>query len=241
MQAGRGGAGSSGTLLALMVEERSYAMKMKLHTTAILVLVPAAILTLSGCSSEPKEQGTSSGFSELDQSKGQSSTTVAVRPGEPGGTVVQTYQETATVTEIDKAARKLTLQAPDGTKVTVKAGPEVVNFDQIQVGDQVKAKVTEQLVIFVRKSGEASPEGQVTTVALAPVGAKPGVTMADTEETTAKVTAIDLKDHKATVQFQDGTFKTFKVREDVDLTKRSVGEEVVIRSTQAVAISVEKP
>jgi len=216
-------------------------MKMKLQTTAILALVPAAILTLSGCSSEPKGQGKSSEFTQLDQSTGQSSTTVAVRPGEPGGTVVQTYQETATVTGVDKATRKIMLQAPDGSQVTVKAGPEVVNFDQIQVGDQVKAKITEQLVIFVRKSGEASPEGQVTTVALAPVGAKPGVTMAETEETTAKVTAIDLKDHKATVQFQDGTFKTFKVRDDVDLTKSSVGEEVVIRTTQAVALSVEKP
>ena len=58
---------------------------------------------------------------------------------------------------------------------------------------------------------------------------------------TAKVTAIDLKQHKATLQFPDGTTKTVRVRKDVDLTKRQVGEEVVIRATEAVAIVVEKP
>jgi hypothetical protein len=31
------------------------------------------------------------------------------------------------------------------------------------------------------------------------------------------------------------------VRHDVDLTKRSIGEKVVIRSTETLAISLEKP
>jgi hypothetical protein len=60
-------------------------------------------------------------------------------------------------------------------------------------------------------------------------------------QVTAKVTAIDLKHHKATLQLPDGTSKTFAVRPDVDLTQRKVGEEVVIRFTEALAISVEKP
>ncbi|HWH71635.1 MAG TPA: hypothetical protein VNT26_19840, partial [Candidatus Sulfotelmatobacter sp.] len=215
-----------------------------LRIGATLALIPAAIIAFSGCSSEPKEQGASLGTTQSEKGKGQSATMVAVQHGEPGGVVVQTYQETAKVSAIDKANRKVTLVAPDGTKTTVKAGPEVVNFDQIQVGDQVKATVTEQLVVFVRKSSEATseaPSGDQTTVALAPVGAKPGVMMADTVEVTGKVTAIDLDHRKATVQFPDGRSKTFKVRDDVDLTKRSVGEEVVLRSTEAVAIMVEKP
>ena len=46
---------------------------------------------------------------------------------------------------------------------------------------------------------------------------------------------------KATLQFPDGTAKTIKVRDDVDLTKAAVGEDVVIRASEALAISVEKP
>jgi Cu/Ag efflux protein CusF len=76
---------------------------------------------------------------------------------------------------------------------------------------------------------------------LAPIGAKPGGVTANTEEITAKVKAINLKHRKATLQFPDGTSHTFTVRPDVDMTKHAVGDEVVIRATEAVAISVEKP
>jgi hypothetical protein len=57
---------------------------------------------------------------------------------------------------------------------------------------------------------------------------------------TATVTAIDLAQHTATLQFPDGTSKTIAVRPDVDLSKRKVGEQVVIRTTAAVAVSVQK-
>jgi hypothetical protein len=221
---------------------------MKLQNSALLVGITAAILAVAGCSSESKKQTTKSpetatGFApaEPGQNQGQAAQAVAVQPGQPGGVVVQTAEESATVTKLDKEKRKVTLETADGKEHTVKCGPEVVNFDQIQVGDKVKAMVTEQLVVFVRKSGEAPPSPELTTVALAPVGAKPGVMMADTVEATAKVTAIDTEHHKATLQFADGTTKTFKVRDDVDLTKQAVGDEVVLRCTESIAIRVEKP
>ena len=78
-------------------------------------------------------------------------------------------------------------------------------------------------------------------MALAPKGAKPGGIMAETTQVTAKVTAIDAEHHKATLQFEDGTTRTVAVRPDVDLSKRKVGEKVVIRTTEALAIPVEKP
>ena len=65
--------------------------------------------------------------------------------------------------------------------------------------------------------------------------------MADTVEVTAKVKSVDLKNHRATLQLPDGRTKTFKVRPDVELTKETVGAEVVIRITEAIAISVSKP
>ena len=166
---------------------------------------------------------------------------VAMKPGVPGGVAVGTYQETATVSAIDKEKRKVTLATADGHKTTFTAGPDVVNFDQIQVGDQVKATVTQQLAVFVRNTVEAPGVGGATTVALAPEGAKPGVLVADAVEITAKVSAIDVKAHKATLEFPDGTSRTFKVRPDVDLTKQAVGQTVLIRSTEGVALSVEKP
>jgi len=122
-----------------------------------------------------------------------------------------------------------------------KAGPEVVNFPQIHVGDQVKVTLTEELVVFMATDAPPQEQGAAGVVALAPVGAKPGALVADTVQVKAKVTEIDLKKHKAKLQFPDGSTHTVAVRKDVDLAKRQVGEEVVIRATEALAITVEKP
>src|SRR5262245_51730064 len=134
-------------------------MKPNILNLTTLTLLPAAILALTSCSSTPE---------------GERETMVAAQKGKPGGVIVETYQTTATVTGIDASKRKVTLVTPDGKKTTYKAGPEVVNFDQIQVGDQLKLKVAEQLVVFMASDAPPQTEGAVTMVALAPVGAKPG-------------------------------------------------------------------
>ncbi|HWQ91679.1 MAG TPA: hypothetical protein VN673_08405 [Clostridia bacterium] len=189
-------------------------------------------LGLAGCKSKPEAaQGSSA----------QGSSVASYEPGVPGGAVVETYQTTATVTAIDPAERTLTMVSPNGKKTTFKAGPEVVNFDQIRVGDQVKATLTEQLVVSMGTEGSRQDEGADSTIQLAPKGAKPGVMVADTVQVTAKVVAIDAKQHTATLQFPDGSTKKVSVRKDVDLTQRRVGEEVVIRATETRALSVEKP
>ena len=120
-------------------------------------------------------------------------------------------------------------------------GPEAVNFDQVRVGDLVNATVTEQLVVSLRDKDAPAGGGDSALVMLAPKGAQPGGMMAGTTTVTAKVMAIDLKKRTATLQFEDGHTKTFHVRSDVDLTFRKVGEQVVFRVTNRVAINVEKP
>ena len=201
-------------------------MKRNIIKWSVIALAPIATLGLSSCSST---------------SEGEGATLVAAEKGVPGGVMVETYQTTATVTGIDAATRKVTLVGQDGKKTEFKAGPEVVNFNQIQVGDQVKATVTEQLVVFMATDAPPQDQGAAAMVALAPVGAKPGGLVADTIQIKAKVVEINTKKHKATLEFPDGSKKTVAVRKDVDLAQRKVGEEVVIRCTEALAISVEKP
>jgi len=201
-------------------------MKPTLLQSVAITLVPAAMLALSSCSSTPE---------------GEHTTMAAAQKGVPGGIKVQTYRFTATVTGIDAATRKVTLVTPNGKKTTYTAGPEVINFDQIRMGDQLKVTAVEEVVAYMRKNGEPPSDGEAALVALAPKGAKPGGLFANTVEMTAQVKSIDPKKRKATLQFPDGTTKTIKVRDDVDLTKAAVGEDVVIRATEALAISVEKP
>ncbi len=165
----------------------------------------------------------------------------ATAEGVPGGIVVQTSELTATVVAIDQATRKLTLLGADGIKQTVKVGREAINFDQISVGDRLQVTVAEELAVSVAGEGEVPSDGGAQVVALAPKGAKPGGLMAETTQVTAKVTALDLERRKATLQFEDGTTRTVAVRPDVDLSKRKVGDKVIIRTTELLAITVKKP
>jgi len=204
---------------------------MNTNTTklAALALLSAALLALTSCSS------TSPGPSV------ETTSASSFQQGVPGGIVVETHKMTATVTAIDPVGRKVTLVSPDGQKTTVKCGPEVINFDQIRLGDQLKVIVVEELVAYLAEAGAPPTDGGAAVMLLAPKGARPGGVVAAVVQVTAKVTALDLKKHKATLQFPDGSTKTIAVRPDVDLTKRQVGEEVVIRCTEAVALSVERP
>jgi hypothetical protein len=172
---------------------------------------------------------------------GQAANAAAVTEGIPGGSVVQTYELEATVASIDKPARRVTLVDAAGIKNTVKVGPEAINFDQIQVGDKLKVTAAQELVVSVAGEGETPSDGGAQLVAVAPKGAKPGGLMAETKQVTAKVTAIDAEHREATLQFEDGTTHIVAVRPDVDLSKRKVGDKVVIRTTESLAIRVVKP
>jgi hypothetical protein len=188
---------------------------------ASLALLPAAMLAFTSCS-------TPSGTGE-----------VAAIETPDGAIIVETFTMTATVTAIDAAKRKVTLASPSGSKTTYKAGPEVVNFGQIQVGDQVKATVTEEAAIFIG-SGEPPSDIAGMGVALAPVGSKPAGEFVDTMQVTAKVTAVDARNHKVTLQFADGSTKQVKVGKKVDLTKVPVGTDLTVQISEGLAISVSK-
>jgi hypothetical protein len=122
------------------------------------------------------------------------------------------------------------LLSPDGFKTTVKAGPDVINFDQIRVGDQLKVTATEELVVRLADPGESVEDQADAVVALAPIGAKPGGLAAETVQIIGTITAMDSSKRTATLKFEDGASKTFPVRDDVDLARRKIGDKVVFRS-----------
>ena len=190
-----------------------------------LALLPAAILALTSCATSSKTEG-------VEQT--------SVIETADGPIIVDTFTTTATVTAIDTAKRDVTLVTPGGTKSVYRAGPEVVNFAQIRVGDQVKATVTEEVAIFIGSG--APPSGMAATgVALAPVGAKPGGVIVDTTQVTVKVTAVNANSRKVTFQLPDGTSKTVKVGKQVDLSSVRIGDNVTVQVSEGLAITVERP
>jgi translation elongation factor P/translation initiation factor 5A len=197
-------------------------MNTKHFKFAALVLLPAAMFTISSCSSTSGE-----------------STTKVHKTG-TGTTVVETFKAAGTVTAIDASTRKIKLTMSDGGRTTVKCGPEVRNFSQIHIHDRVNVTVTEQIAAYLDKGRPTGSSG-ATTIALAPLGAKPGVVVADTVRTTVKIIAIDARTRKVTFENKEGKSATIKVGEHIDLAKVKVGDSVTFRVTEAVAVSVEKP
>lgn len=200
-----------------------------------LALISAAVLIITSCSSGP-ETKSGTGIPNIT-----TNTVIETQKGVPGGIIIETYEGTGTVTAIDSDKRTVTLIRPDGAEGTFKAGPEVRNFAQIHVGDKVKATLTDQVVVYLRKKGAPATDGEAAVVALAPRGAKPGFVKAETVEVTARVVAINLEHRQATLRFPNGKTQVVKVRPDVDMTQAVIGEEVVIRTTEALALLVTKP
>ncbi len=161
-----------------------------------------------------------------------------VQPGVPGGTFVQTMQMSAEVLAIDAATRTLTVRS-EGREAKVKVGPEAVNFPQIKVGDKIKISVVEEMVVAMADPVAPAKDGAAAAVALAPEGAKPGGVTVVSGRVTATVVAINEANRLATLAFPDGSKRAVKVRPDVDLKVRKVGEQVTITITEAMAISVE--
>lgn len=197
---------------------------MNTKTLRMAALTAMVLMALTSCATTPSGEGD-----------------VAIMETEDGAIMIETFTTTATVSAVDPATRKVKLTTPDGKETSFKAGPEVVNFDQIQVGDKITATVTEEVAISLTR-GDVPPSASAdTAVALAPIGSKPGVLMADTVEVTAKILAIDNKRRKVTLQFADGTTKKLKVGKAADLTKVKPGDGVNLRLTEGIAIVVEKP
>jgi hypothetical protein len=204
-------------------------MKNKSLKLAAMLAVPAALLACTGCSS-------------TTQSQTETMNAVALPEGVRGGVVLDAVTSTATVQSINPADRSVVLLHPDGSLTTYECGPEVRNFDQIKVGDQVKATVAESVALGLMKGGTV-PIGSGTSSAMvrAPLGAKPGGKIVDTVGFTAKVMSVDVQNRKVTLQTVDGQNQTVKVSPDINLANVKPGDDVGVRVTRAFAISVTPP
>ena len=197
----------------------------RLRNARYLAILPMVGIILAACGGS-KVQGTES-------------VAVAAAPG-GGAIVVETFTSTATVSALNTKDRKVTLQFPDGKKTTFKASPDMVNYNQLQVGDQVNAVVTEQAVIWLSKSGGPPSSAVEGGALLAPVGAKPGGVAVATMAMTATITAIDQAKGKITLQFDTGKPQTMKLGKGTDLSGVAVGDQVNAVVTEGVALNVTK-
>lgn len=198
-------------------------MKAKIMTIAA---IPALMLAFAGYAQEPSASAKAE---------------AKAKPGAGGAIEVGAITATSKVTALDAAKRTVTLTNEAGESNTYKLGKKVRNFDQIKVGDTVKATLLESVAVSVRKSSAAPEATERGLVAVAPKGAMPGVIMAKTRQITAKIVSVDPQARTVTVEGPMGGKPTIKVGPKVNLDELQTGDDVTLRLTDALAIRVEKP
>ena len=149
---------------------------------------------------------------------------------------------TAEVVAIDRVDRVVALLGPRGNVVEVEVGHEARNFDQVEVGDQVKVTYYESVALFIGQKGQKPKASAGMMTARSAKGDRPAGVVVEVIDVSATVQAIDRKMRKVSLKRPDGKLVTTKVDESVKaFDTLKVGDSIHARITEAVAISVEKP
>ena len=148
---------------------------------------------------------------------------------------------TAEVVAIDRVDRVLALLGPGGDVVEVEVSYAARNFDQIDVGDQLKVVYYESVALYLGKPGEKPEEDAGLVVARSAKGDKPAGVAVEAVDVSATITAIHKKKRKVTLKLPSGKKVTTKVDKSVKgFDSLKVGDVIHARYTEAIAISVEK-
>ena len=145
---------------------------------------------------------------------------------------------TATVEAIDLKAGTATLKGPEGNSLVVKAR-DPKNLKKAKVGDQVVAKYRETLSGHVKQPGEQAPKEQVTESATNQPQGAPGAAGSRTIVATVTITAINTNAGTATFKGPEGNSVTVKARDPKNLKKVKVGDELVVKYSEAIAVSLK--
>jgi hypothetical protein len=209
-------------------------MKKIILKSTVTLLLPALLLAVASCSSTPKEQPAA----ETSAAPGD---TAGMAKVDRAGVVLDAVTMTATVQSVNAADRTVVLKHPDGSLTTYECSPDVRNFDQIKVGDQVTATAAEELALALVKGGVPPAAGTSSAIVRSPQGAKPGGKIVDTLAFTAKVMSVNAMGREVVLQMPDGQNKKVKVGPDINLANVNPGDDVGVRLTRAIAISVTTP
>ncbi|MCX6550624.1 MAG: hypothetical protein NTY02_06410 [Acidobacteria bacterium] len=148
--------------------------------------------------------------------------------------------ETSVIQAIDTTNRLVSLKNDDGTIDTIYAGPDVLRFNELKVGDKVTFRYYESVVYAIQQPGTKPPEG-VDVAITRREGGTPAGTMSQQQTAVVTVNAIDMKAPSITITSADGSKTEFKVEDKKNLAGVKAGDKIQITYTRALAISVEPP
>ena len=164
--------------------------------------------------------------------------TSVVKPGRIVSTLVKSG---AIVEAVNRETRELKLIDAQGNRFSVFADKLVRNFDQIEPRDRIIVEYLESVALVVAPEGSEPPIWDAAKITVAPAGDKPGIEGVETHLLVATVQAINATDRLVTLETEFGDQRTIKVSEQARLDLVEIGDQVRLRVTRAIAVSVVAP
>ena len=145
-----------------------------------------------------------------------------------------------TVTAVDKTEKLVTIQVPDGRKYTLKVD-NPYNLDAANVGSGVVVRYYEVVSVRRKKPGESLPSLSVTGgVVTAKTGGLPGAVAEEHLNAVVSVVQVDKASGTVTIKGADGSIETAKANNPKILSHLKAGDDLVITTSRATAISLDK-
>jgi hypothetical protein len=147
-----------------------------------------------------------------------------------------------TVKDINLPERLFTLTYEGQNEMVVEAAEDLKGIEDIKVGDKVRVTYLKSTAVYVTSpDAERPPVAESRVVQVDSKDGKPRKVTVEIKEETSTVEAIDVENRTATLKGPDGKVSTINVSDEVqNLENVKVGDQVVLQTTQSVAVDISK-
>ena len=137
--------------------------------------------------------------------------------------------------------RELKVLDSKGNRFRVSVDPLVARFDSIKPRDRIVAEYVESVALIIAPAGSEPLMGDAAAVEVDPQSDKPFIRGAETRVVVAEIEAVNMTDRLVTIKTEDGDLHSVKVAEDARLDLVNIGDQVRLRISAAVMVSVAEP
>ena len=150
----------------------------------------------------------------------------------------QTVTVAGTVETIDKSKRAVNIKTADGKFVALDVPASAKRFDELKVGDKVKATYNNNVLVRLKPAGEAAVDSADASSTMGK-GAQPGGTASMVRTMTASISEIDKGASSMTFVGPNGWKYSRRIVDPTVFDQVKVGDKVDITWSTDVAIAVE--
>ncbi len=163
----------------------------------------------------------------------------AIAQDEPGAVSTTVMEAVVTVRGVHYENRTVTVEGPQGRRITINVPEEAQNLYQISPGAKFLMTYGRAVAVGVLAPGEEPSADEGEVMKLAPKGATPGGVIVRVAQISGRIEDIDYDARTIIVRGPQGNLREFVVSDAVErFDMLNVGDVVGLRVTEALAMKM---